>query len=119
MNYEQPREIRGSDGKGTGKYHWTCQNGDRIWPVGYCAEGCPGHHSPEDAAEHYRQWVIDQGFDVSTSDSQRHKCAECGEWTWDQLHLKGSGNVLFLCENHRDREIIDKHVPLVTRSIHS
>lgn len=38
MNYYQALEIKGKDGKGTGKYHFTRTNDGITFPVGYCAE---------------------------------------------------------------------------------
>src|SRR3954467_10556795 len=36
MNYYGPREILDKDGNSTGKWHYTCENDGRVWPVGYC-----------------------------------------------------------------------------------
>jgi hypothetical protein len=43
MNYYAAREIADANGKPSGRYHFTCENDGRIWPVGYCASrwGCP------------------------------------------------------------------------------
>ena len=63
------------DGKPTGKYHYTCRNDNRIWPVGLCAEGCPGHATPEEASEHWRAYLI-QGieFNKITQEWPKEKC---------------------------------------------
>jgi len=58
MNYYQPRELT-RDGKGIGKYHFTCKNDNQVWPVGYCADGCEGHDTEDAAREHYRQYLVD------------------------------------------------------------
>lgn len=58
MNYYQPREMT-ENGKGIGKFRFTCRNDKQIWAVGYCAEDCPGHATPEEAREHYLKYLLD------------------------------------------------------------
>ncbi len=57
MNYYGPREITRDD-KPTGLFHYTCRNDGRIWPIGPCADGCPGHKTAEEACEHYREFLL-------------------------------------------------------------
>jgi len=86
MNYYQARELQDENGKGIGKFHYTVQNDNRIWPVGYCSRyldpsddpywteeakaehrnfkdkyhGPEGHDSKLDACNCYREYELDR-----------------------------------------------------------
>lgn len=52
MNYYEARERKNEDGSsGSGVWHFTCQNDDRIWPEG-CDSSCT-HATPEEACQHW------------------------------------------------------------------
>ncbi|MCK9558274.1 MAG: hypothetical protein M0R50_09580 [Candidatus Cloacimonetes bacterium] len=115
MNYYQPREII-RDKKPCGLYHYTCRNDDQIWPVGLCAEDCPGHATPEEAREHWREYLI-QGiqFDKITHEWPKDKCQveECNE----QATMIGStknepGRFIhkLLCDKHATSEEMSKFI---------
>lgn len=108
MNYYEAREIADSDGVPTGLWHYTCRNDDRIWPVGYCSEGCPGHDSPEGAAEHYTEWLLDHilRLDGQLSDQQL-RCRVCDAWT-DRFAEIDLLQTWPLCDEHRTREHVAK-----------
>lgn len=118
MNYYQPKELADEAGKPTGVWHYTCTNDHKTWPTGYCAQGCTGHATPDEAREHYRQYLLDTAdFDgrlgqSSTSRTER-KCEAdgCDVWT-DRFASVGPGRMEmhFLCDQHRNRENLD---PLV------
>lgn len=42
MRYYKAREIQ-ENGNGTGRWHYTCAHGDRVYPVGHCSRfiDCP------------------------------------------------------------------------------
>ena len=108
MNYYQPRELKDKDGNPSGIWHYTCMNDGRIWPVGYCAQGCPGHDTKEGAYEHYRQYELDTSrYDGTYSGTQR-KCEICGEWT-QRFASVGPDHMEMhtLCDAHRNRETLD------------
>ena len=119
MNYYEARKIKDKDGKPTGKWHYTCMNDGQIWPVGYCAQGCTGHDTPEEAAEHCRQYVIDNasyppdsGAKMPKDVKYRCKVTGCKNWaiTWIQTgppHLQA----YYLCGNHDDKKGLSKVVP--------
>lgn len=113
MNYYQPREIA-KDGKGTGRWHYTCRNDNQIWPVGYCAQGCEGHPTPDEARAHQTAYILDHEvrLDETDSDSQRQCEAPidggcCGAWTQGRARVgKGIGRQFVLCGAHRTKEIV-------------
>jgi hypothetical protein len=101
MNYYGSRQV--ADGPNEGRWHYTCRNDGRIWPVGYCSsiqtcpnaeqssfcqidcqlchgkryvdvdEPCPGHDTAEEAAEHCRQYVLD----TATYDHEFQSAERC------------------------------------------
>lgn len=110
MNYYEPREIVDpATGEGAGKYHFVKANkrtGTR--PVGYCAEDCPGHDTPEEAAAHFHEWKLDNAIFEAGADNPTslHRCRYpgCEEYTAgvarDQ-HLTWHHP---LCDQHRNRD---------------
>lgn len=60
MRYGQPREIH-RDGAATGLWHFTEAHGSDgrrgVFAVGYCADGCPGHDTPEGARDHMTDYL--------------------------------------------------------------
>jgi len=42
MNYYKARELMDENGKGTGLWHYTCMNDNKVWPIGNCSawESC-------------------------------------------------------------------------------
>lgn len=73
MNYYQPRQVDPeSDRPDAGKWRYTKMNDGKVWAVGYCAEGCEGHDTPEGAYEHQTQFVLDHEIrlDVRINDQQ-------------------------------------------------
>ena len=113
MNYYDARERKGADGKGTGKWHYTCENDGRIYPVGYCAQGCEGHDTPEEACEHYRQYLLNERtrYDGQLHGEQR-ECAVCGAWTQGVVYVDGWHSYV-LCDEHRNREEMERLYPKV------
>lgn len=104
MNYYQP-----SQKIDTGKWHFTRTNDGYTIPVGYCADDCDGHDTPDEARAHYRDYELDNArFDGHTVGS-RHQCAICGEWT-DRFASLGPGLMatFTLCDEHCNREELAK-----------
>lgn len=55
MNYDQPRQLE------SGGWHYTSQNDDRVWPVGYCADHRDAPHATEDEARAcYARYLLEQ-----------------------------------------------------------
>lgn len=107
MNYYQPRELRNKEtGKGTGLYHYTCMNDDRIWAVGYCRENCPGHATPDEAREHYRQYELDHARYNGAITDMQVPCEVCKAWT-SQCAVVNHHSI-FLCYEHLNRETLEQ-----------
>lgn len=109
MNYYEPRQ------KTDGKWHYTCRNDDRIWPVGYCADGCPGHDTEAEAFAHQTEWERDHiTFCEYGIQGEWHECGidGCTELTRTMAEWGTGGATpkLYVCAAHATRETI---APLV------
>lgn len=63
MNYYQARQVDpAADREDAGKWRYTRMNDGAIWPHGVCAEGCPGHDTPEEACQHFMEGEIARGI---------------------------------------------------------
>lgn len=71
-------------------------------------EPCPGHDTPEGAEEHQRQYMLDRRtrYDRHTP-NQQHKCRVCGAWT-QGFATVGESRMYILCDEHRNREEVEK-----------
>ena len=105
MNYAGPREKANPDGTPSGVWHYTNRNDDLIYPIGYCAQACPGHDSPDGAIEHQRQYEVDHAVLDGPVSTSYHPCQVCGAPT-NRMAMWGMGNMAmgWLCDEHRTRE---------------
>lgn len=126
MEWYQAREVQ-KDGQGTGKWHYTCSSGSGTYAVGYCSpwelcvecngdtcdkckgrgivrkeNPCPGHDTPDEANEHYAQYVIDKATFEGES-SRWDSCAVCGDPT-KHAGISQAHYHYPLCETHLNRE---------------
>lgn len=122
MNYDEPREIK--DGPQAGKWHFTTMNrrtGTR--PIGYCAEGCPGHDTAKEAREHYRQYRLDKELrfvDDNPKADTKHRCEVdgCENFTSGRIDI-GAWLTWYACAEHRNRENAEVLYPTAGDSMHS
>ena len=103
MNYYKARQIASDDS--TERYHFTCRNDDRIWPVGYCAEECPGHDTPEEAAAHYHEYLLDHRLEFEDDPSTQIRCEVCDVWTTGYARLDQM-RIINLCDEHKTRAVV-------------
>jgi hypothetical protein len=106
MNYYTVRELADENGKALGKFHYT-RNGIA---TGYCRDGGCDHNSEEEALECWKKYLLDNHVSYDhTMYNQMCKCRVCGEWT-DKFAQVGSMDMYVLCDNHRNREELEKLV---------
>jgi len=111
VNYDKARQIDPqADRPDAGKWRYTTSN-RRVgtYAIGYCADGCPGHDTPEEAEAHQREYELDRclRLDGRYVDAQ-HKCVVCNEWTQGFAHFVPMGAHYDLCDEHRTREQVEK-----------
>jgi hypothetical protein len=121
MNYDTPRQIMQSDGSPSGKWHYTSMNDKVIRPVGYCAHGCDGHDTPEEAAEHQRQYMLATNLALDWQTSEWRECVICGDLTKRHAAIPLEYKTWPLCDRHRTAETVAKlyEGPGIGMSIHS
>lgn len=121
MNYLKPREMRDTSGNPTGRWHYTQRNDDRIWPIGYCADGCPGHQTSDEAREHFRVYVLDHELDLDGHwAGVWHRCQAGGCDVLTDGFVRVRGWPKFdLCDEHRTREVVESLMPMMHDSIES
>ncbi len=120
MEVYGPKEIA-RDGKPTGLWHYCYSNSASIWPIGYCAEGCPGHNSPEEAESHYHEYVLNNEVRRFTVPDTQQKCVICGDWTHHRAQIgRHHAHCFVLCQAHNTPETIrklylDAETPVICR----
>jgi hypothetical protein len=107
MNYCDAREMRDEKVAPSGLWHYTAQNDNRIFPVGYCAQGCEGHATPEEAREHYRLYLLDNAKYDGTLQGEQRQCEVCGLWTQATAYMPLNMERHILCNEHCNRETLD------------
>lgn len=106
MNMYEALQMRDAEGN-SGLWHYTVTNDDRTLPVGYCAQNCPGHATPDEAREHYRLYLLDHAtYDGFLNDEQR-RCERCGKWTQHYASIPINMERHILCDEHCNRETLD------------
>lgn len=101
MRHEGPFQF-GNDGP----WHYaSVKAGKGGHPIGYCTEAC-SHALPEQAHEHYRQYVLDHLTEQSIGEDTQHRCAVDGCEAWTQAGLQEPDGYHFelLCDEHRNRD---------------
>lgn len=96
------------DGNPTGLWRYTCRNDSQIWAVGFCAQGCPGHDSPEGAYEHQRQYLLS----TVTYDLEYLNwlgCTACDAPTKKGARWAMESGAPF-CDDHLKPEFVEPHV---------
>jgi len=113
MNYYKARQH-----KDTKKWKYTMVNDGKIYEVGYCAtEGCKGHDTPEEACEHYKQYLIDKRLNFFNPDKRlkffnpaggdvMYECKICGEFT--QGFVTVNMQSFPLCEKCQTKENVSE-----------
>lgn len=110
MNYYQPRQLKNADGS-PGLFHYTRKHDGDVWPVGNCANGCPGHATEEGACRHQEAYDIEHtrydfehGDTVNSRTEYRCVFPGCDAWTKKFAQVEGGDYAYDLCDEHRNPE---------------
>ena len=128
MNYYKPRQREFDF-----RWDYTSMNDGHVTPVGYCRPWRDwdeatkklspteyeryvadkekyhdhGHATAQEAANCYRNYILDHGLTLNHKDSNaQHKCEICGEWTQGFAILNNT-NLYMLCDLHNNRESVE------------
>jgi hypothetical protein len=69
--------------------------------VGYCARGCAGHASSEEALAHHFQFQLDRETDLWMVRTDDRKCEICGTSTALRARLGRDTKLFALCGEHQ------------------
>lgn len=112
MNYYDAMELR-VRGQHTGLWHYVVSNARATYAVGYCAEDCPGHPTPEEARAHYREYLLDTASFKLRWSRHWEPCRVCGELAERFAQVGPGGMAVYtLCDDHCNREGLDQVLPL-------
>ena len=107
LRYYLPLEILVNELR-SGRFHYCCYVYPfrQIIPVGYCAEGCTGHPSREEAREHYRQYLVDRFGRYDGRFSAPCACTLCGRSTtyYAKAEFHYEWDAVGLCQTHLNSE---------------
>jgi hypothetical protein len=89
-------------GADAGKWYTVVVERQAVRRAGYCASGCSGHDSSEEALAHHLQYQLDRETDLWLDRrATPADCEICGERTTLRARL-GRGTKLFvLCQRHQ------------------
>lgn len=113
MNIYRPRQVAADEPTAdAGLWRFTCKQGPHLTAAGYCME-CPGHETADGAAEHYKEWLLDNRLSLMLSDpADPRPCRYCGQPTDRKADL--NGQVYWLCPAHNLRQIAaELHGPVL------
>lgn len=102
MNHDAARQK--SDNR---LWHYTRYNKRTgTYPIGPCAESCPGHHSAEEARNHYKQGLLESAYFQADLGEDAPRNIEMCEFDGCMKLTSGYGEVGYrhyaLCEDHRN-----------------
>lgn len=69
-----------------------------------------GHETKAEACECYKQYVLDHHMrlDAGQSPDTQHRCEVAGCEGWTQTHAVVDMHPFYLCDEHRNRETLEK-----------
>ena len=76
-----------------------------------------GHDTKEAACSCYRAYLLDQKTRFGEQQNQQKKCEVCQKWT--QKFAETSMDIHYLCEEHLNKETLEKIFPEVAEIISS
>jgi hypothetical protein len=109
MNYYQARQLK------TGGWHFTCQNNNKVWPVGFCVEHA-AHKTKQEAESCYRSYVLSNvNFNILLTESLT--CSFCKRKTKKAVNI--DSRILPLCNSHCNKETLEKKYDMGDKIISS
>jgi len=96
-------------GADAGKWYTVVIERQGARRAGYCARGCAGHASSEEALAHYLQYQLDRETDLwlQRRDAPR-ECEMCGERTTLRARLGRDTKLFVLCQQHQSTNSLQR-----------
>ena len=97
------------DGADAGKWYAVVIDRQTVRRAGYCALGCSGHASSDDALAHHLQYQLDRETDLwlERRDAPRD-CELCGARTTLRARLGRDTRLFVLCRVHQSTSSLQK-----------
>jgi hypothetical protein len=93
---------RCEDGPDSGKWYAVNVAAGETRRIGYCARGCVGHTSSEEALAHYLSYQLDREVDLWLERrSAQLACEICNEPTTLRARLGRESKLSVLCRQHQ------------------
>ncbi|MGH8132175.1 MAG: hypothetical protein ACRETP_02925 [Steroidobacteraceae bacterium] len=97
------------DGADAGKWYAVVIERQAVRRTGYCALGCPGHDSSDQALAHHLQYQLDRESDLWLDRrSPPRDCEICGEPTTLRARLGRDTKLFVLCREHQSTHSLQK-----------
>jgi hypothetical protein len=96
------------EGADTGKWYTIIIERQGSRRAGYCALGCAGHSSSEEALTHYLQYQLDREADLWLDRrAAPGDCQICGERTTLRARLGRATKLFVLCQKHQSTSSLE------------
>jgi hypothetical protein len=96
------RAQKCESGPDVGKWYTVVIEGTGARRVGYCAIGCTGHESSQEALTHHLQFQLDREADLWLDcRALPLDCEICGSPTTLRARLSGARSLFVLCHRHQ------------------
>ena len=90
------------DGDDAGKWYTVVIERKGVRRTGYCALGCSGHESSDEALAHHLQYQLDRESDLWLERrAQALDCQVCGQQTTLRARLGRDTKLFVLCRDHQ------------------
>jgi hypothetical protein len=98
------------DGADAGKWYAVVIDGQAVRRAGYCAVGCSGHESSDEALAHHLQYQLDRETELWLERHVPRDCEICGDPTTLRARLGRDTRVFVLCRQHQSTHSLQKIV---------
>lgn len=95
-------------GAETGKWYAVEVERQAVRRTGYCALGCAGHESSEEALAHHLQYQLDRQTDLWLDRRGAQDCEICGNPTTLRARLGRNTKLIVLCQQHQSTHSLQK-----------
>jgi hypothetical protein len=96
------------DGADAGKWYAVVIEQKAVRRAGYCALGCAGHASSEDALAHLLQYQLDRQTDLWLDRRGDQDCEICGDPTTLRARVGRNTKLIVLCQQHQSTHSLQK-----------
>jgi hypothetical protein len=97
-------------GADAGKWYAVVIDRQAVRRAGYCALGCSGHESSDEALAHHLQYQLDRETDLWLERRVPQDCEICANPTTLRARLGPNSKLFVLCRQHQSTHSLQKLV---------